>query len=107
MKVQKTTPQDSMGKAAEPFCWTIFIASVESQSLLLVTSTLGTVLPVEKILVSGVTVSDNYNLFATVAYILHLCTFCTQNVYSTTKELLVRAKTFGRACNGLCTKFTF
>ena len=81
MKVQKTTPPNSLGKAAKPFCWTIFIATVERQSLLLVMTTMGYVMPVEKILVSGVTVSDHYNLFPTVAHVLHLCTFCRQNVY--------------------------
>ena len=84
MKVQKTTPRDSLGKAADLFCWIIFDATVATQSLLLVMSTLGTVLPVEKILVSGVMVSDNYNLTGSVVYILHLCTFSAQHVYMST-----------------------
>ena len=81
MKVQAPTPQTSLGKAMELFCWIIFSATViDTQTLLLVTSTLGIVLPAEKMLVSGVMVSDNYELFAFVVYILHLCTFCVSQL---------------------------
>ena len=87
VKVQKTTPQDSLDKAVELFYWTIFTAMVSTQSSLPVTSTLEIVLPLGKMLVSGVMVSDDYNIFANFAHILHLfvlvCGIC-----STVKEFL-------------------
>ena len=102
VKVQKLTPRNSLDKAADLFYWIILGAIYITQRLVLATSTLGIVLPLEKMLASGVTVSDYYKLFASDVHILHLCTLNLQNVYSTTKELLVKAKIVGRMCNGLC-----
>ena len=48
----------------------MLIATGVTQSLLLVTLIGGIVLPVGKMLASGVTVSDNYNPFAYIARIL-------------------------------------
>ena len=57
-----------MGKAVELFYWTIFTAPVATQSLLLVTATLGIVLPLEKMLVSDVMVMI-------MIFFAHPCTF--------------------------------
>ena len=91
LKVHKSTRQNSLDKAANLLYWIMLSAAGITQILLLVTPTLGTVLLVEKMLVSGVMVSDNYNLFASVGQILHLCT-SMYGRYSTTKELVVRVK---------------
>ena len=75
VQVHKSTPQNSLDKAVDLLYWIMFGATVDTQPLLLVMTTLGIALPVEKMLASGVTVSDNYNLFASVVHILHVCTF--------------------------------
>ena len=79
VKVHKSTRQNSLDEAADLLYWTMLGATVETQTLPLVTciSTLGIVLPLEKTLASGVMVSDNYPL-------LHLfCTFCIYVLLST------------------------
>ena len=75
LQVHKSTHQNSLDKAADLLYWIMLIATVDTQPLLLVMTTLGIVLPVEKILASGVTVSVNYSLFVFVVHILHLYTF--------------------------------
>ena len=75
MKGHESTPQNSLGKAVDLLYWIMLGATVDTQTLLLATPTLGTVLPLEKMLASGVMVSDDYNLFTSVVHILHLCTF--------------------------------
>ena len=63
VKVQKITLQNSLGKAVELFYWTMFTAMVVNQRLLPAIPTLGSVLPLEKMLVSGVMVGDSYDFF--------------------------------------------
>ena len=91
VKVHKFTPQNSLDKAVDLLYWIMPGATAFTQSLLLVTSPMGIVLPVEKMSVSGVMVSDKYNPFASIRHILHLCTFMYK-MFSTTKELVVRAR---------------
>ena len=71
VKVHGPTRQDSLDKAADLFYCIMLAATVDTQSLLLVTPTLRIVVPV--MLASGVTVGDNYNLFTSTLHILHLC----------------------------------
>ena len=71
-KEHKSTHLNSSDKEVDLFYWIMLGAPGLTQSLLLVTPPLEVVLPVEKMLVSGVMVSDNYNPVASVGHILHL-----------------------------------
>ena len=78
VKVHESTRQNSLDKAADLLYSIMFSATALPQSLLLVPFALGIVLPVEKMLVPGVTVSDYYNPFASVVHTLIYVLLCTE-----------------------------
>ena len=78
VKVHESTRQNSLDKAADLLHWIMLGATGITQSLLLVPSSLGIVLLVEKMLAPGVTVSDYYNPFTSVVHTLIYALLCIE-----------------------------